>query len=384
MKKIAAFVTALVIFTVLLVSIHILAIKTLPKGNRDFGYWISSAKDSSYELLAQNIGPKTQLYMGSSEFHHGLKTQYNPSNLFRQTDLDVMCLGAAFNQCLTHAITVGAVGPKMENKKVCLILSPTWFYSHRSAQAGREFLLRYSSTCYFKAMHNDQLSEATRDAIKTRKEHLLNSSGNDDSFKKLQGAIGKEKDRAKTVLMWTVRRRHSVEVDPSVEEGGNGHNLENTENPGNVKVLDFGTLMKDAEIDTGKRHNPYNMKDKIFNRKFKGKLSKMKNKNANLSFDESDEYGDLQIFIDVCKDQGLDVELILQPMNGKWYDYTGLTADKRHVVSKKVREIADKNGVKLCDLTNEEYTEGFFEDAVHPAQKGWVIINEKAYNFFNS
>ena len=111
MKKIAAFVTALVIFTVLLVSIHILAIKTLPKGNRDFGYWISSAKDSSYELLAQNIGPKTQLYMGSSEFHHGLKTQYNPSNLFRQTDLDIMCLGAAFNQCLTHAITVGAVGP---------------------------------------------------------------------------------------------------------------------------------------------------------------------------------------------------------------------------------------------------------------------------------
>ena len=364
MKKVKAFAIALSIFVLIMVVLHVAAVRLLPRESRDFGYWISSAKDSSYELLADNIREKTVLYMGSSEFHHGLKEPYNPSNLFRKTDLDVMCIGAAFNQCLTHAITVGAVGPKLTNRKVCLILSPTWFYEHRSRQAGREFLLRYSSTCFDKAMENEDLSLSTREGIKTRKEELLGKSGELDGSGNLSAFIGREKDRMKTVLMW---------VGKGPDEG-----------PYGSVNLDFDALKKKVEQSNDDCTNPYNMKDEVFNKKFKMGLRGYKNKNSGLSFEESGEYGDLQLFIDVCRDQGLDLMLILQPMNGMWYDYTGFTAEKRHVVSKKVKKIADKNGVKLCDLTGEEYTEGFFEDAVHPAEKGWVIINEKAYKFFNS
>ena len=374
MKKVAAFLTAFTVFVIIAVALHVTAVKVQPTENRDFGYWISSAKDSSYELLAKNIGEKTALYMGSSEFHHGLKHSYNPSNLFRKTDLDLMCLGAAFNQSLTHAITVGAVGPKLKNKKVCLILSPTWFYKHRSKQAGREFLLRYSSTCFDKAMENDKLSAETREAIKTRKELLLGESGGKSDVKAISKALGKEKDIVKTSCMWIGNRGAE----------GTGHRGDGAKDEP-VK-LDFSSLREEVEsYGTGEGFtNPYNMEDRIFNRKFKIGLDGYKNKNANLSFEESGEYGDLQIFLDVCKEQNLDVLLILQPMNGKWYDYTGFTAEKRHVVSEQVEKIAADSGVKLCDLTNEEYTEGFFEDAVHPSKKGWVIINEKAYDFFNS
>ena len=72
----------------------------------------------------------------------------------------------------------------------------------------------------------------------------------------------------------------------------------------------------------------------------------------------------------------------MQPLNGKWYDYTGLTSEKRNVVYETVGEIAKQKGVEYADLSGEEYTENFFEDAVHPTSKGWVIINEKAYEFF--
>ena len=70
-------------------------------------------------------------------------------------------------------------------------------------------------------------------------------------------------------------------------------------------------------------------------------------------------------------------------MNGYWYDYCGFPAAKRKVCAEKVTEIGEEYGVSVCDLTGYSYYRGFFEDAMHPAAKGWVIIDEEVYRFFN-
>lgn len=366
MKKLTSFIIALIVFAVIIISIHFVAAATVPKNDRDFGMWISSFKDSSYKVISNNITDKTVLYMGSSEFHHGLNHKYNPTNYFRDSSVDVMCIGGAYNQCLTHSVAVGALGKELENKKVCLILSPTWFYENVKMESSK-FLLRFSKEQYDEAMKNPILTPETKkqmqENIKAIGKDIISNESKDGFFQRI---LKREKDIVRTASMW---------------------NLEKKKMKKNHKAagpIDFEKFYADADkAEKKKCTNEFNMEDKFFERKFKPRLSAMENKNRNNSFEKSAEYDNLRLFLDVCREQNLEVLLILQPMNGKWYDYTGFPEEKRNVVSDKIEEIAKEKGVKLCNLFDQSYTEGFFEDAVHPSEKGWVIINENAYKFFN-
>ena len=76
--------------------------------------------------------------------------------------------------------------------------------------------------------------------------------------------------------------------------------------------------------------------------------------------------------------------MILQPVSGFWYDHTGIDAVRRDEYRKKIREVAMKNGVKVTDLSKYSYAPGMLTDAVHPWKKGWVILDEKIYNFYKA
>ena len=97
MKKITAFITAFVLFIGVAVSAHVITNEKLETNNADFGTWISTKKDLSYRAVTSNIEDDTVLMMGSSEFHHGNKTPYHPTNIFRDLNMNVMCIGAAQN-----------------------------------------------------------------------------------------------------------------------------------------------------------------------------------------------------------------------------------------------------------------------------------------------
>lgn len=406
MKKVKAFVIACALFLVFLVFMHFACMALVPENNREFGYWISYNKDASYEAVSKNITEKTAVYMGSSEFHHGLWHKYNPSNLFLNSDVDLMCIGGAFNQSLSHAITMGAIGDEMTNKKAALILSPTWFYAADDRRTSK-FYLRYSKSLYDAMMRNEKLTEETKQQIAERVGKVMNG-GNQDihikDFDRLRYVIQGEKDRNKCAIMWlTYGIKSAFEGDnilddsdkitagkmPGEASDSECNNGEHCDSRGGVRKgtncekLDFKALRLEAEAcSSGRCTNDFNMKDSVYNKKFAGKIDSLKGKNRHKSFDGSTEYEDLQLFIDVCREQGIDVLLILQPMNGKWYDYTGVTAEKRQELYENIRRIAEYNQVELADFSGEEYTENFFEDAVHPTEKGWVMINEKAYEFF--
>lgn len=385
MKKTKAFVCAVALFVAFAVFTHFACLALLPEENREFGYWISYNKDASYEAVSKNITEKTAVYMGSSEFHHGLWHKYNPSNLFLASDIDLMCIGGAFNQSLSHAITMGAVGNEMTNRKAALILSPTWFYAEDDRKVSK-FYLRYSRSMYEAMMQNENLSQETKQRLAERISGIMdgqNQSTNEQSFDGLSYLVQGEKDRNKCVIMWLghgIKSAFGGEDIDGKDFGGEETAAGKYSENGN---LDFRALRLEAEeCSKGRCTNDVNMKDSVYKKKFAGKLESLKGKNKGKTFDGSTEFEDLQLFIDVCKDQGIEVLLILQPVNGKWYDYTGVSAEKRQGLYENIRRIAEENQVELADLSGEEYTDDFFEDAVHPTEKGWVMINEKAYEFF--
>ena len=100
------------------------------------------------------------------------------------------------------------------------------------------------------------------------------------------------------------------------------------------------------------------------------------------SWEQSKEYKDLEYFIRLCNSQNIELDIVLLPVNGRWYDYTGMTKDKRTVLSENVKKIASKYNVKFDDLSKYSYDKYLTSDAVHPWNLGWVVINERLYNFY--
>ena len=387
MKKIAAFFTAVVLFFTAAISAHIIAGERIDTNNADFGTWINSKKDLSYQAVSRNIEEDSVLMLGSSEFHHGKKTKYHPTAIFRSLGMNVMCIGAAKNQCLSHAITVGAIAPEMKNKKVVLILSPSWFSKEGIDQDG--FSARFSGSMYEAFIKNESISNETRKAVAERVNYLLEKSpgAGEEAGRAEKIHLDGEKKLSDGITFitkrWFSREKELINVGLMWKATGEKNNDEYTISPKGEEP-DWDALARDADASLeGKTNNPFNMKDKLYNTKIKPTEAARKNADEGRTYENSPEYDDLRLFLDVCKEQNMEVLLVMLPVNGWWYDYTGFAKEKRETFVTGVHAIAEEYGAKTADFFDESYTYGFLEDVVHPAGKGWVKINEAAYKFYN-
>ncbi|MGL4773787.1 MAG: D-alanyl-lipoteichoic acid biosynthesis protein DltD, partial [Clostridium sp.] len=107
-----------------------------------------------------------------------------------------------------------------------------------------------------------------------------------------------------------------------------------------------------------------------------------KDSQKNIKLIESKEFQDLEIFLDTCDDQGIKPYIILMPTCGKWYDYVGLTKEKRDEFYNKVQEISEKRGFKVLNLKDKEYTNYYMYDHAHFGWEGWLEVDEKLYKEF--
>jgi len=388
MKKIAAFFTAAALFLVVIIILHFAFAGSLTTNNYKFGTWINSYKDSSYKAISSNIHDDTVMFMGSSEFHHGKKTPYHPSWVFRKQGMDVMCIGAAYNQSLTHAITLAAAAPLMHNRKVVLMVSPQWFDSEGATPEG--FSVRFSESEYMRMLQNKNLSDRTKKCIAARTETLLK---NDPSMQNrvirynrlFLAKHASFMDR----MLYRLRRvflneQGTMTVNMAWKASGNKSYDAYVQPKQPVSPPDWKALAASAQTEYSKSStNKFSMSDKFYIRHIRASLKSKKKAYSSKTYERSPEYNDLKLFLDVCHENGIKTELVILPMNGYWYDYCGFPAAKRKVCAEKVTEIGEEYGVSVCDLTGYSYYRGFFEDAMHPAAKGWVIIDEEVYRFFN-
>ena len=389
MKKIAAFLTATLLFLCFAVAVHFIVLHGFQKENKGFGTWINSYKDMSYSAIDKNLHDDTLLVLGSSEFQHGKNTEYHPTQIFRGMNKDVMCVGAAYNQCLSHTITLGALAPDLKSKKVVLILSPAWFDKKGVTENG--FAVRFSESQYMALLNNNNLSKGLKQEIAKRTQSLLNKAPamqenvkkyNDILLNKQYNPIDRMYFSAKKIML---NEREAVNTSSLWRTSGKPqYNKYKKHITGKEPNWDELVKKADKEYETEATNNEFYIRDSIYNKKFLPVLSKQKNSMSKREFwRSSPEYGDLDLFLRVAKESNIDVMLILLPMNGYWYDYTGFNQKARDVLPGQIKEVTDKYNVEFCDFFNEEYNPGFLEDAFHPAGKGWTLINEKINEFYD-
>ena len=114
------------------------------------------------------------LVFGSSEFRHGIKTKYHPKSVFENQNVSLMLIGGPYNQCLNHAITLGAVENKIQKKKVVLLVSPSWFY--KSGVTPDRYSLRFSESNYMALMENKKIPKSIKRYVAARSEKLLSTN----------------------------------------------------------------------------------------------------------------------------------------------------------------------------------------------------------------
>lgn len=385
MKRMIAIMTAFVLACVCTAGVYTVSAYSIGTDSVAFSTWINQYKDKSWHVLVRNVKPDTVLYMGSSEFHHGKRYASHPTNLFNRQNRNVMCMGAAYNQSLHFAITTGALGKSLKTRKAILMLSPSWFTPKGVAE--QAFSMRFSESQYVEMLKNPALSRDIKQKIAKRTQQLVkNDPGLSKNVEKanalylsqtsgfpekqivqLRGMLLKAREIVSVGLLWNLYHR----------------SLEKRHRNRQTGAPDFLTMLEASESRVEKKiSNPFNMLDWSYRKKFQPHLKIFEGRNRNKSFCESPEYSDLQLFLQVCEESGIEVLLLLQPINGDWYDFTGFEKEKREIVAAKAGEICRGfSGVRFCNLFDKCYEPGFFEDNIHPSEKGWVMINEEVFRF---
>lgn len=388
MKKIAAFITAFLLFIATISFMTISDRHEVAMNNPRIGLWVNEYKDKSMTAVSQNLGDDMALLLGSSEFHYGKKTKYHPSKVFAKSDKEFMIIGASYTQSLFHAILVGAVSPELKRKEATLLVSPSWF-KEKGIEPGA-FAMRFSETEYLAFLKNPQISSDVKKEVAALVEERLSSFLEMQDKVKLYNkvyAYGTATPAERIVVsaqeMWadktdyiafknvlglTSFKKYKKWVRPRHKHGQTP--LGATKRWKGVKI----SAEREAALRAG--DNPFYMSQKLYKLKVEPRLEYKKNSSIKDTYAKSPEYEYLKLFLKVCKETGVTPKIIMLPQNGYWYDYTGFPVKSRIVARDKVRNIAKENNVQFIDLYGESYEKYFFKDTVHPSAKGWIKIDE--------
>ena len=331
MKKINSFVAALVLLAMFTVVVHFICANNDLKDNTgQFGTWYNTYKDLSYNALSRNLEKDSVLMLGSSEFRHGRKTQYHPTNFFKDTDVKLVTVGGPFNQTLFHTVALGSLQPHLKSKKVILLVSPTWF--KHSGVKKNDYTLRFSETEYFAFMENKNVPLKTKKYVARRTEHLLSKN---KSLQMKARMIDKVNLNDESNLLYGFERRHAFDKDKITVGAAMRFMMKNKKTPQKFERytpdnFNWNGFLKEAYRDSEyKADNPFYMSNRVWRNKFRQVYPKMKDVRLNQNYNTSPEYNDLKAFLEIAKANDIKVKLILLPVNGRWYDYTGMTADSK-------------------------------------------------------
>ncbi|MCL2068739.1 MAG: D-alanyl-lipoteichoic acid biosynthesis protein DltD, partial [Oscillospiraceae bacterium] len=138
-----------------------------------------------------------------------------------------------------------------------------------------------------------------------------------------------------------------------------------------------------TEAQNMSSNNDFGMLNDYYTTNIGTRLPRFENRDAAVDYSFSEEYGDLRILFEICRQKGIEPLFVHIPFDGEWSDFTGLTADRRNVYYDTVRAIAQEYSIEVLDLTAYEYEKYFLCDIVHLGWKGWLHVNRAIIEFHN-
>ena len=382
MKKCNALGLAFLLFSFTVLVIH-LGIKRLDFTGPSFDAWVNDDKLLYSRAITENLTSTSIPVFGSSEFRHGRSTPYHPAKVLSGQPFRLMLIGAGYYQSLSHATALAAMGDELPQKQAVFILSPQWVRG--KGVSSQVYTSRFSEYNYIQMLQNPHLSDETKNYILERTDKLLKAdpamAKRVKSYQRVyltKDATFLEKLSCKIYLSF-LEDKLMVSLSLKALAGG----VSSQEYPQGAPEPNWKALSEKAAVDGAKANttNPFGMDNGFYNLYKNNYIKSKKDSATKADYLNSQEYGDMICFLKVCQDLQIKPLLVSLPFNGPWYDYMGLSAEKRQEYYEKIQAIAQDYGAELLDLSSYEYTPYFFEDNTHIAREGWVKLNEGLYQF---
>lgn len=384
MRKCIAFCLAVILLIGSLAAYNGFLDNAIQKRKRNLRYNNTNAKLDCIDALANTLDSNSILVLGSSELNNAKEASY-PGNLFDNgnSDFNMVFVGYGSYCSLQHALYLGALSKSLPQKKVVLIVSPQWFDNTNTLTPGA-FSSRFSQRAFDGFIKNKQISGDTKRQIVDRCETMLSADAHEQNVVRMYDAAYLKGsynflDRLYLFtdnLFWIVKTKRDVvryvrqdktPVNPEVK----------------AESIDFDQLMASEEKEgkANSTNNPFYIDDTYYNKNVSNILY-YKDKATGRTLTNSAEYGDLDLFLQVCKETGVQPLLVCLPVNGYYYDYMNFSQSERKQYYQNIRDIASKYGVALADFSSDEYTKYFFVDTWHIGWKGWTAVDKSIYEFY--
>lgn len=376
------------------------------------GWWISSSmpvyKDSAGNvnytekmtglyLLEESAARDDNLIIyGSSELRT-TEISTHPSNFFegKRNGFQINLVGRGSCQSLIHAISVGATEDTLVGKKIVLITSPQSYVP--DGIAPDMFMANFSPQQYLRLLEDENISDEVKQYISMRVEVLFRryeempeSVGTDAAVRYLAeytaaptayGAV-----RNAVLSPYYAFSRYCLELKDKVKSKELLNSLEDLPIKESTDKIDWDNESRLAE-ELGKEmssNNDFGMLSDYYTTYIGSRLSRQKNSEASLDYSVSEEYDDLRVLLELCRQKGIEPLFVHVPLHGQWSDYTGFTKERRQEYYDNVREIVLEYDVEMLDLTEYEYEEYFLCDVMHLGWKGWLEVDKALIEYYYS
>ena len=348
---------------------------------------IGDIKEKGIVFNSKVINNGDIFIQGSSEL--GSDVEQNPSRFFpiSSFNYDTLIEGRAHVQDLAHAALIGSQKNIGENNKVVLILSLQWFLEKEGTDTN-SFQGTFSPVQFYEYLSNDRISDKNKLIYANRIKELLESSEQYKSewlYAKLYSSEGVQSKVLSCLLSpyYFVREKLVALKD----KGLLYKELKGLPEKSELEVKDINWK---EEYDKAKRegeeavtNNDLMVDDGYYNEVIVPIYEKMKDRDININLLESKEFTDYELYLDTCLELGIKPYVVLMPVNGLWYDYTGITQDKRIAFYNKAQKIAEDKGISVLNLSDKEYQPYYLKDVMHLGWEGWLNVNEEIYKYFS-
>ena len=352
----------------------------------NFGYMLGEYRARSAS------GDRPRLVFGSSELNPVPAGPDHPASLFRRERLgmDPMVVGRASCSSLWQAIEMGAFAHSTGEKRMVLFASIQWFMCYRAPR--RELPGVFSEGAYESFMSDPKLS----DGLKRRVTDRLAEYGIDRRWGSL-GLLGlsRRADVAAHSLASDLRLRSGLALTGGVPFPGvsrapaAGRRQPAGEN--RADGPDWRAVISRA-TDIARGHasgNPYGFYDAWYRKYYRtwleGVRQRWPNKLAAMgSYFSDQEFEDFEMALETCREEGIDLLVVIQPVKGAAYDRTVYTRDVRERYDARMRVLCGKYGAQVADFSDHDYDPLFLRDYSHPSDLGGAYYSRAIYSFFKT
>ena len=385
MIKLRAFLLSIVLVILTLFFINQTYVKNIEDyykvSDNSIRYGTSYEKYKSRDILASNITPNTLVLLGSSELVATKDEAYHPNRIFNYKDFNIMQIGTSYSQNIVQASTLGSIESAMTKRKVVIIESVQWY--EKDGIHPDAFLNKASQEHIFNTLANEKLSKETKEKLINRIIEITNrNKQQNEIYRKYKDVLVENKGNIiekKLLELDTKLYAFKLKQNFYKNQGKADYPLSGEIMP----TYDWEQMTKKFVEDVEKKtdNNDYAVDNHYYNTYLKKRYESLKDSNKDLSYLESPEYSDFEIFLTVAKELGIEVEVIIFPVNGKWNDYTGVSKAMREQTYKKIEGIANQYGAKVLNYGNREYEKYFLFDVMHVGVKGWMEVEKELYTF---